>query len=966
METSIYYKYSQLATASYVDLSQESSLGNPQRLATIANEQERLPQLLATQFFDSTTGWGVLGDPRHRLTNGGVLHDDPDSGFAATLFRNNSTGEKVLAIRGTDPGRDGQLRKDLLEADISHIGFSGVAYKQLVSLFNMVQRFRAPAGESNVLQLTVREGSAPPNPDYAIQIRGTYYRWLEPRFDGIGQGVLGSTDAVVAVGHSLGGHLAAMARRLFPEIFASAVIFNAPGYDPVTSEKLTGAYLNLFRQFGANPVPAFSQITSLISEDTVPGDDISIVPSIITGTRYGTDLLVTTELNSHVIEPIMDSVAPQSLLYSMNASLSLDDAGKVLKAATNTAGKSDEALLESLYLTLMNERITLDSFAAVLASAGAIAPRRTYYQRLVELEAAIKANTALSLQSLVGKPTDEIKAEAAGTGGLAYRFALRELNPFAIAGVNYDAFHNASGELDRYDVTKDSGISDRWLEDRSKFLGALVRYNTEDRNDKVAPGDTAYRDGERQLTLRPFAPTKGMAFAKAGQQLSARDLAPEADLFGTNGADTILGSAGKSYVEAGAGDDKVTTFDGNDQIHGGAGSDTISSGSGADVIIGGKDGDAELRGGDDNDIVWGDEDQTDARYTGANYGGHDNLYGEDGNDFLYGGGGNDRLEGGKGVDQLFGDGMDVEDTERSGFDILVGGEDGDFAYGGEGVDTIYGDKEEVDGTVVGGADFLQGNKGDDFLYGGGGADTILGGEGKDEIVGGHGSDVALFGGAGDDTIYGGLKDENDTRDQGYDKLFGEAGEDKLYGGAGQDRLFGGDEDDTLRGGLGNDFLEGGDGYDIYEYKIGDGRDILVDSDGAGHIDWEGMILSGGENKNGPGDFVYYDDPDEWQFKYETVGDSNEGPVTLFISTRQHGLILEVQDFLNSDLLIDLEDGDPKKPNPPLLPNGNGGGSAQLPPPPPPGGTPPPRRGDPLVLDVDGLGITTLGVCAAGG
>ena len=46
-------------------------------------------------------------------------------------------------------------------------------------------------------------------------------------------------DTVTAVGHSLGGHLAALAVRLFPDLFAQAVTFNAPGFDGVISDALT-------------------------------------------------------------------------------------------------------------------------------------------------------------------------------------------------------------------------------------------------------------------------------------------------------------------------------------------------------------------------------------------------------------------------------------------------------------------------------------------------------------------------------------------------------------------------------------------------------------------------------------------------------------------------------------------------------------------------------------------------------
>ena len=80
-----YYKYAQLATASYVDLSQLSALLSPDGhfsfndadLIRISNDQKRMPTVLARQFFDSSADWRVLGDPRNPLPGGGVLHDDP-------------------------------------------------------------------------------------------------------------------------------------------------------------------------------------------------------------------------------------------------------------------------------------------------------------------------------------------------------------------------------------------------------------------------------------------------------------------------------------------------------------------------------------------------------------------------------------------------------------------------------------------------------------------------------------------------------------------------------------------------------------------------------------------------------------------------------------------------------------------------------------------------------------------------
>ena len=78
-----------------------------------------------------------------------------------------------------------------------------------------------------------------------------------------------------------------------------------------------------------------------------------------------------------------------------------------------------------------------------------------------------------------------------------------------------------------------------------------------------------------------------------------------------------------------------------------------------------------------------------------------------------------------------------------------------------------------------------------------------------------------------------------------DFLYGMAGNDVLIGGDGADYLEGNANDDKLTGGLGNDLLLGGSGTDTYIYTQGDGLDILLDSDGKGHIEMDGATLAGG-------------------------------------------------------------------------------------------------------------------------
>ena len=108
--------------------------------------------------------------------------------------------------------------------------------------------------------------------------------------------------------------------------------------------------------------------------------------------------------------------------------------------------------------------------------------------------------------------------------------------------------------------------------------------------------------------------------------------------------------------------------------------------------------------------------------------------------------------------------------------------------------------------------------------------VVFGGENAEALTG-YGKNDRLYGGAGNDTLSG---------QGGNDHLEGNAGNDSLDGGAGTDTLLGGAGDDVLLGGAGNDDLRGGAGNDIYRFTSGWGADTIVDADGTGSIEVEGL------------------------------------------------------------------------------------------------------------------------------
>lgn len=252
-----------------------------------------------------------------------------------------------------------------------------------------------------------------------------------------------------------------------------------------------------------------------------------------------------------------------------------------------------------------------------------------------------------------------------------------------------------------------------------------------------------------------------------GESLTSAPPAPapiETTHTGTNGDDTIIGSAFSDTITGDNGNDEVTAGAGHDQVYGDGGADNLSGGTGSDTLY----------GGSGNDTIHGDSST-------------DTLYGDAGDDHMVGGTGADILEGGDGHDEMFG---------NTGEDVLRGGAGNDTISGGAGIDV------------------LEGGAGNDYLIGGGSFDTIYGGSGADELRGSTGAD-SLFGDAGNDELHGGT---------GIDTLEGGGGNDSLFGNEGNDILDGGIGNDYLSGATGNDRLNGGDGDDVL--FANQGRDIL--------------------------------------------------------------------------------------------------------------------------------------------
>ena len=597
---------------------------------------------------------------------------------------------------------------------------------------------------------------------------------------------------------------------------------------------------------------------------------------------------------THSITLMADSLALMVALKKADPSLTQEQIETIFASASNHRGQggildgtgrgegdSLENVLDALYRLTSGEVLEtpVDSNAA---GFGNIENRDAYYNRLADLEAFFAqanrpAPTIVDIHDLdSGELID--KASQDDAEGLAYRYAIRELNGFVVLGdaTLYDKF-NDQGQLDLYNSETDTGeITWDYLRDRAALLERNLYFGTHNFNSdyeaKVNQSDeaspTSVRDNAfvnegvyiedltrgyrvRQLdyngNLVDYATADNHVFGKDVPAQSIAGHAGNDDIFGGIGQDNIGGGAGDDHIEGGIGNDYLFGEADDDTLLGGQGDDQLTGGTGSDVLKGGLGMDTyhfatvDLADGG-VDVIDDFDGQGVIKVEGS-------IISADGAERL----GQGHWRQGNGTTFTFIDADTLKiDVQGAATSILVNGwSNGDFGLdlnsapvsldvAKQDFRTITRDYEAIvqealsrpPNTAVGGDEVWSGKSLETYLqpsyellletYGGSAGIWF---DSHDVKVGEDLSTLAYAQQFGRNDADG----ANILGSERNDLIIGESGGDTLVGGEGRDILDGGNDADELHGDAGDDVLIGGSGNDVLHGGLG--RDVLKGGEG---------------------------------------------------------------------------------------------------------------------------------------
>jgi Ca2+-binding RTX toxin-like protein len=390
----------------------------------------------------------------------------------------------------------------------------------------------------------------------------------------------------------------------------------------------------------------------------------------------------------HGKEQMTDALAVYDLFIRLDKRFQTDDFQMVFDELTPifyATGKGDDELETYEKSVNVLGELFVDNFQSISSAQWAI--RDKLYKAIGQIGKNITAKQGTMKIETLGttdangdftpRSPNEIANKA--RDNIAYRYALVNLNPFAVLGADYSRF-NQNGELDLYNpITGEGQLSGMYLADRAEMLHNLIHANIHDTT--VTFTDAQYIDLPKNVFLNIGEDEVCKTFAFGGdngEELKGINLPLGFDefgdrLYGMGGNDILRGYGGEDYLEGGRGYDELYGGDDNDTFavigedsaydlfNGGEGEDKIIGGAGDDTIrmhdFSGDNTVEEIDGREGLNIVAGTALDDKLDFSGTvlesidhidGGGGHDDIIGSPGNDHLKGGAGYDSLKGGGG------------------------------------------------------------------------------------------------------------------------------------------------------------------------------------------------------------------------------------------------------------------------------------------------------------------------------
>jgi Ca2+-binding RTX toxin-like protein len=756
-----------------------------------------------------------------------------DSGFSASLFRDKESGQLVLSIRGTESSFLGTL-EDLITTD-ARIGIDGYASTQLIPLYRYMKELMTPKGQTVQYSATELANLQRVYEDFApdeLSVLG----WNSLRADilkdkgadagqSAGSALIGSGTRIDVAGHSLGGHLAQLTYRLFPDMVGQIVTFNAPGFDEALgNSELTLRYFDTRSGTGW----AGGNIIAVAAE----GDVVSKIGRIHPGSGYviGQEhtLLGGITTNHSIINTADGLVLTEFLgklddTYRTNPS----EGSARFDQGSNEPNAGYEGVLDDLRRLLMSP----DSTPTHVNDDNSPDERASFYKNMADLQnsAAFKALAGKQTETGTYEPGQlrlegRFTSEAARSDfaalmslslGNTMQATLRGASPYSAQSAALGAVHTVMYGQWLADVdTRSAGkqgtdgnaltFTDHWMQDRADMLNGIDRINADDA-ENFLPGL------QRSFSMAPgllgrTVPTEFEDVASGTKIYGVNGLLDHLAItssvrFGAAGNDLLGGLSGNDALYGGDGNDTITGFEGKDWLEGNTGSDSLFGGDGSDVLLAGSDADRLVGGG-----------------------GADRLYGGQGwDEYIFDSGfGKDVVQDADGVGILKIDGYATGlPTGKRVADGVYRSDDGKITYTllKKDADTdvllisIAGRSDTI--SVIG---WKSGNLGInlDSSVSASIQGTIIDGDFEKKIVDGkyvyesNGSyrSSGLARPGTDDMLWGSQLGAINELMRGY------GGNDYLNGYDGSDWLDGGDGNDLIEGGRGTDTVIGGAGDDV--------------------------------------------------------------------------------------------------------------------------------------------------------